>query len=33
MPWLGVLVVIAMISLTGLPPTAGFNAKFLFSAL
>jgi NADH-quinone oxidoreductase subunit N len=33
-PFIGVLMVILMISLTGLPPTAGFIAKFLvFSAL
>ena len=33
-PWLGILIVIVMISLTGLPPTVGFNAKLLiFSAL
>ncbi len=33
-PWLGVLVVIVMIALTGLPPTAGFNAKLLiFSSI
>ena len=32
--WLGVLIVVVMISLTGLPPTAGFNAKlFIFSSL
>ena len=32
--WLGILVVIVMVSLTGLPPTAGFNAKlFIFSSL
>lgn len=34
MPYLGVLFVIVMIALTGLPPTAGFNAKlYIFSAL
>ncbi|TKB98956.1 NADH-quinone oxidoreductase subunit N [Pedobacter cryophilus] len=33
-PFIGVLIVLLMISLTGLPPTAGFIAKFLvFSAL
>ncbi len=33
-PLLGVLMLIVMISLTGLPPTAGFTAKlFIFSAL
>ncbi len=33
-PYLGILTVIVMISLTGLPPTAGFNAKlFIFSAV
>lgn len=33
-PFIGVLMVLLMISLTGLPPTAGFIAKFLvFSAL
>ncbi len=33
-PFLGILMLIAMISLTGLPPTAGFTAKLLvFSAL
>lgn len=33
-PLLGVLMLLVMISLTGLPPTAGFTAKFLiFSAL
>ena len=31
LPWLGVLIVIVMIALTGLPPTAGFSAKlFIF---
>jgi NADH-quinone oxidoreductase subunit N len=34
MPWMSVLVVVIMISLTGLPPTAGFTAKLLvFSSL
>ncbi|WP_028982031.1 NADH-quinone oxidoreductase subunit N [Sporocytophaga myxococcoides] len=34
LPFIGTLAVIIMISLTGLPPTAGFYAKFLvFSAL
>lgn len=34
LPYFGVLMLIVMISLTGLPPTAGFNAKlFIFSAL
>jgi NADH-quinone oxidoreductase subunit N len=34
MPFLGVIFVLTMISLTGLPPTAGFYAKlFVFSAL
>lgn len=33
-PYLGVLFVVVMMALTGLPPTAGFNAKlYLFSAL
>lgn len=33
-PFIGVLLLIAMISLTGLPPTAGFTAKlFIFSSL
>lgn len=33
-PLIGVLILIVMISLTGLPPTAGFNAKlYVFSAL
>lgn len=33
-PFIGVLMLIAMISLTGLPPTAGFTAKlFIFSSL
>lgn len=33
-PFIGVIFVLVMISLTGLPPTAGFNAKlFVFSAL
>lgn len=33
-PYLGVLFVIVMIALTGLPPTAGFNAKlYVFSAI
>jgi NADH-quinone oxidoreductase subunit N len=33
-PYIGILMVICMISLTGLPPTAGFSAKlFIFSAL
>lgn len=33
-PFMGVLMIIIMISLTGLPPTAGFTAKlFVFSAL
>ncbi len=33
-PLIGVLMLIAMISLTGLPPTAGFTAKlFIFSSL
>lgn len=31
-PFLGLLIVILMISLTGLPPTAGFYAKFLIFA-
>lgn len=29
MPWMSVLLVVLMISLTGLPPTAGFTAKLL----
>ena len=34
MPYLGILVVVVMIALTGLPPTAGFSAKlYVFSAL
>lgn len=34
LPFVGVLILLVMISLTGLPPTAGFNAKlYLFSAL
>ncbi len=34
MPWIGVLTVVVMVALTGLPPTAGFNAKlFIFSSL
>lgn len=34
LPLVGILFLIVMISLTGLPPTAGFNAKlFLFSAI
>ena len=34
MPYLGVLFVIVMIALTGLPPTAGFTAKlYVFSAI
>ncbi|MCE7993809.1 MAG: NADH-quinone oxidoreductase subunit N [Roseivirga sp.] len=34
MPFLGILVVIVMIALTGLPPTVGFNAKlYVFSAI
>ncbi|WP_422354890.1 NADH-quinone oxidoreductase subunit N [Roseivirga pacifica] len=34
MPFAGVLMVLVMVSLTGLPPTAGFNAKlYIFSAL
>ena len=34
MPYLGVLFVVVMIALTGLPPTAGFNAKlYVFSAI
>lgn len=34
MPFLGVLAVIVMIALTGLPPTVGFNAKlYIFSAI
>ncbi len=34
LPYLSILVLVIMISLTGLPPTAGFNAKlFIFSAL
>jgi len=34
LPFIGILAVIIMISLTGLPPTAGFYAKFfVFSAL
>lgn len=33
-PFVGVMVLIVMIALTGLPPTAGFSAKlFIFSAL
>lgn len=33
-PFIGIIFVITMVSLTGLPPTAGFNAKlFVFSAL
>ncbi|GAB5527611.1 MAG: NADH-quinone oxidoreductase subunit N [Roseivirga sp.] len=33
-PFLGVLVVVVMIALTGLPPTVGFNAKlYIFSAI
>lgn len=33
-PMLGILLLVVMISLTGLPPTAGFNAKlYVFSAL
>lgn len=33
-PWIGALLLIVMISLAGLPPTAGFNGKlFIFSAL
>lgn len=33
-PWIGALLLIVMISLAGLPPTAGFNGKlFVFSAL
>ncbi len=33
-PFIGVLLLVVMISLTGLPPTAGFNAKlYVFSAL
>ncbi|MFT7269171.1 MAG: NADH-quinone oxidoreductase subunit N [Roseivirga sp.] len=33
-PWIGALLLIIMISLTGLPPTAGFNGKlFVFSAI
>ena len=33
-PWIGALLLIVMISLAGLPPTAGFSAKlFVFSAL
>ncbi|MDW7692461.1 NADH-quinone oxidoreductase subunit N [Flammeovirgaceae bacterium SG7u.111] len=34
LPFLGILMIIVMISLTGLPPTAGFTAKlFIFSGL
>ncbi|WP_323755265.1 NADH-quinone oxidoreductase subunit N [Roseivirga sp.] len=34
LPYLGVLLLIVMISLTGLPPMAGFNAKlYIFSSL
>jgi len=34
MPFIGILVLIVMIALTGLPPTAGFTAKlFLFSSI
>jgi len=34
LPYLSILVLIVMIALTGLPPTAGFNAKlYMFSAL
>ncbi len=34
LPYLGVLFVIVMIALTGLPPTVGFNAKlYVFSAI
>jgi NADH-quinone oxidoreductase subunit N len=34
LPLIGIIFVIIMVSLTGLPPTAGFNAKFLaFSAI
>ena len=34
LPYLSVLILIVMIALTGLPPTAGFNAKlYIFSAL
>jgi NADH-quinone oxidoreductase subunit N len=34
MPFLGIVFLLAMIALTGLPPTAGFTAKvFVFSAL
>lgn len=34
LPYLSILVLIVMISLTGLPPTAGFNAKlYIFSSL
>lgn len=33
-PFVGILLLITMIALTGLPPTAGFNAKlYIFSAL
>ena len=34
LPYLGVLILIVMVSLTGLPPVAGFNAKlYIFSSL
>lgn len=34
MPFVGILAVIVMIALTGLPPTVGFNAKlYIFSAI
>lgn len=34
LPFVGILLLVVMISLTGLPPTAGFNAKlFVFSAI
>ena len=33
-PYIGILLLITMIALTGLPPTVGFNAKlYIFSAL
>lgn len=33
-PWMAILLLAVMVALTGLPPTAGFNAKlYLFSAL
>ncbi|MCL4162056.1 UNVERIFIED_CONTAM: hypothetical protein GTU68_007925, partial [Idotea baltica] len=34
MPFIGVLAVVVMVALTGLPPTVGFNAKlYIFSAI